>query len=822
MKKDIALLLIFVTLFSSTVNANVTGSGNLSHTAYGVIQRETESENDNDIDNSIVKEVQQRLNDLGYDCGIADGISGPRTIESIKQYQKDHNLTVDGNYTDELLKALFTEGEEEQISEETEVNAEDLLKRIEELEKENAELRADKEHDDETEAVLETISDETPGIENGTQRPLYRALDYVTLGQYIGLSAEVNHESDISTELMNQLYETCTINEYPEGLVTYSVDTLHNYYVQMADYYGMKIEDFLSMYFDIDEDTFEKEAVDIAKESLRQEMILSAIAEQEKLDITEEEYAAGCEKYSEDMGFASVDEFIAAYGEADIRHSLLMDEAMDFVTDHAIVSITNVEEAVILRPCIIRSKPSSFYEKLGELKAGDTVRVVEVCSEKYIGTDWCIVEKDGIQGYVPTSYLEFGGDKTEEITEAVETAETSDQAVNDIGTETEAPGLYNDGLEEYNSGDYLYITNEDLDKYGKNMVGAKIYIVSKVDDMKDNLIQTTLHSGYMMSGFDVADNFDRYCESISKGDTVAILGTVADYNDYSIMGHCVQVSDCLVIAAGEDAEQYRKASSDAALSGYFIEEVEPQLFEVQNPVIYEGNGTIVQITEVKDGGSSFDIKVNIVNNSDLNLGFNARAYAVNGIMTGNNIYDMDCDVAAHRQANTTLKLKKDFLEEYKISTVKRIDLLLWAYDNDKAYKEFDSGQLTILTTADDGVYDEMLSGETVYENQGVKIDYLGRKGNDYKFSMTNTTGTYLSFTADNLTFNGYTSSDYYFDLYDVIVHNGCQAMFIIEPEREFLNDNDITDVTSVEFTLDISPEEDYFNEWSTGMISVSE
>ena len=214
--------------------------------------------------------------------------------------------------------------------------------------------------------------------------------------------------------------------------------------------------------------------------------------------------------------------------------------------------------------------------------------------------------------------------------------------------------------------------------------------------------------------------------------------------------------------------------------------------------------------------------MNIVNNSDLNLGFNARAYAVNGIMTGNNIYDMDCDVAAHRQANTTLKLKKDFLEEYKISTVKRIDLLLWAYDNDKAYKEFDSGQLTILTTADDGVYDEMLSGETVYENQGVKIDYLGRKGNDYKFSMTNTTGTYLSFTADNLTFNGYTSSDYYFDLYDVIVHNGCQAMFIIEPEREFLNDNDITDVTSVEFTLDISPEEDYFNEWSTGMISVSE
>lgn len=43
-----------------------------------------------------VEVVQFKLNSLGYNCGIADGICGTKTINAIKQFQKDNKLTVDG------------------------------------------------------------------------------------------------------------------------------------------------------------------------------------------------------------------------------------------------------------------------------------------------------------------------------------------------------------------------------------------------------------------------------------------------------------------------------------------------------------------------------------------------------------------------------------------------------------------------------------------------------------------------------------------------------------------------------------------------------
>lgn len=46
--------------------------------------------------NSYVMHVQKYLLTKGYAVGTADGVYGPKTTECVKQYQKDHNLTIDG------------------------------------------------------------------------------------------------------------------------------------------------------------------------------------------------------------------------------------------------------------------------------------------------------------------------------------------------------------------------------------------------------------------------------------------------------------------------------------------------------------------------------------------------------------------------------------------------------------------------------------------------------------------------------------------------------------------------------------------------------
>jgi len=128
----------------------------------------------------------------------------------------------------------------------------------------------------------------------------------------------------------------------------------------------------------------------------------------------------------------------------------------------------------------------------------------------------------------------------------------------------------NDEMSEFLSGDYLYITGEDLEKYSPNMENVKVYVVVSISDIKENKIQASLtDNGVMMSSFNINDNFEKYKSSLKKDDTVAIMGTVSGYNDYKVMGKSIEVNDCKVFAIGNDANTYIKNYSDEGLSEYF-------------------------------------------------------------------------------------------------------------------------------------------------------------------------------------------------------------------------------------------------------------
>ena len=59
-----------------------------------------------EYDSTVIKEVQQALNDAGFNCGTADGIAGKATANAIMEYQKANGLPEDGVISDELLESL--------------------------------------------------------------------------------------------------------------------------------------------------------------------------------------------------------------------------------------------------------------------------------------------------------------------------------------------------------------------------------------------------------------------------------------------------------------------------------------------------------------------------------------------------------------------------------------------------------------------------------------------------------------------------------------------------------------------------------------------
>lgn len=53
-----------------------------------------------------VTQIQERLTELGYDPGTADGIFGARTQEAVRAFQQDYGLAVDGIVGENTLRAL--------------------------------------------------------------------------------------------------------------------------------------------------------------------------------------------------------------------------------------------------------------------------------------------------------------------------------------------------------------------------------------------------------------------------------------------------------------------------------------------------------------------------------------------------------------------------------------------------------------------------------------------------------------------------------------------------------------------------------------------
>ncbi len=176
-------------------------------------------------------------------------------------------------------------------------------------------------------------------------RPDYSALDYVRINddEYKKIriqvyppaddseAAKAEYETTVDTLIMTHLFSLYPIREIPEDLMNYTVGNLTQTYRQYARMYGMDFASFLRTYLQQDETTFDAQVKKAADQTLKEELLLKAIAEKENITVSEEEYAQGCEDYAVRYGYESADALRQAFDESTIRISLLMDKVFAYL-----------------------------------------------------------------------------------------------------------------------------------------------------------------------------------------------------------------------------------------------------------------------------------------------------------------------------------------------------------------------------------------------------------------------------------------------------------------------------------------------------------
>ena len=113
--------------------------------------------------------------------------------------------------------------------------------------------------------------------------------------------------------------------------MNYTIGSLTATYQEYAGMYGMDFATFLQTYLKEDESTFNAQVKKAADQTLKEEILLKAVAEKENITVSEEEYEQGCADYALQYGYESADALRQAFDEPTIRISLLMDKTFDYL-----------------------------------------------------------------------------------------------------------------------------------------------------------------------------------------------------------------------------------------------------------------------------------------------------------------------------------------------------------------------------------------------------------------------------------------------------------------------------------------------------------
>ncbi|MDO4648634.1 MAG: trigger factor [Eubacteriales bacterium] len=141
--------------------------------------------------------------------------------------------------------------------------------------------------------------------------------------------------TEVKSSLLNQVMENSEISEYPEELIAFGTANYRNYYKMYAQYYGVTFEEFLTTYMGTTEEDFETTVRTNVENGFNEELYLGAIAETEKIEVTDEIFQEKAEELAKEYGFETAEEFITNYGEQEIRIVVRNNLVYDFLMEQA-------------------------------------------------------------------------------------------------------------------------------------------------------------------------------------------------------------------------------------------------------------------------------------------------------------------------------------------------------------------------------------------------------------------------------------------------------------------------------------------------------
>lgn len=169
---------------------------------------------------------------------------------------------------------------------------------------------------------------------------------YPTIEEYkASLNESIKEEKEdekFNTKLSNVwdlIVDNATIVELPTSRVQGYVDEVVNYYTSYAESANMTLNDLVSSYFGLTEESFRTEVEEEAELSVKSELVVYAIAKTENIELSDEEYTERMATYLANFGYTDIASMENDYGRDTLEVSILRDIVYEYVVEQTLEKI---------------------------------------------------------------------------------------------------------------------------------------------------------------------------------------------------------------------------------------------------------------------------------------------------------------------------------------------------------------------------------------------------------------------------------------------------------------------------------------------------
>ena len=175
---------------------------------------------------------------------------------------------------------------------------------------------------------------ELMGLEYKTKEALWDAAR-----KSVEEEAENNYQTNINNAIMDQLVSDSQFTSVPQPLVDEEVQNYNEYMEAICvSFYGCDLETFVTTYYQMTMDEYNAQLTEMAQETVKQYLVIEAVARQEGIEITDEDINKKAEEEAKEYGYDSAEALLDEVGKTTYRMYMLQDDVMA-----KLKTMTNVE-----------------------------------------------------------------------------------------------------------------------------------------------------------------------------------------------------------------------------------------------------------------------------------------------------------------------------------------------------------------------------------------------------------------------------------------------------------------------------------------------